>query len=175
MTPKNGSSWLVTYGQDMPHTHADRPYTEFITTYTSPSKHGFSYVAEYFHIVDEVDHLHHERLTLNRQINDDWTSSAVLQHKRRDTPYIDGHSFILYDLELAYRSTFDIVYTSETTNQVDAKPDQWELWEAKYHPDDEQELHVTYGSRRAGYVCSGGVCRLEPAFDGTKVEYLLRF
>jgi hypothetical protein len=175
MTPKNGSSWLFTYGQDGPHTQVPRPYTELIGTYTSPTKHGFGYIAENFIIDDEGELWKEQRLTLNHKLDSDWTSSLVLQRKRHDTVYTHGYAYLLFDTELAYKSMFDLVFTQETSNQEKADPDQWDLWEVKYHPNDRQELNLTYGSRRAGYVCSGGVCRLEPEFDGTKVEYLLRF
>ncbi len=38
-----------------------------------------------------------------------------------------------------------------------------------------QQLSVLYGSRQAGFVCVGGVCRLEPEFEGVELKLLSRF
>jgi hypothetical protein len=40
---------------------------------------------------------------------------------------------------------------------------------------DRHELRVFAGGRRAGYICIGGVCRYEPAFDGVELTLLTRF
>ena len=37
------------------------------------------------------------------------------------------------------------------------------------------ELRLFYGTRNAGFICVGGVCRLEPAFDGFEMSLMSRF
>ncbi len=38
-----------------------------------------------------------------------------------------------------------------------------------------QQISVLYGSRQAGFVCVGGVCRFEPEFEGLEIKLLSRF
>jgi len=40
---------------------------------------------------------------------------------------------------------------------------------------DDREVRLFAGGRRAGYLCIGGVCRYEPAFDGVELSFLSRF
>ncbi len=40
---------------------------------------------------------------------------------------------------------------------------------------DQHELTLFVGSRNAGFVCVGGVCRFEPAFDGAELKLISRF
>ena len=38
-----------------------------------------------------------------------------------------------------------------------------------------QQLSVLYGSRQAGFVCVGGICRYEPEFEGLEIKLVNRF
>jgi hypothetical protein len=38
-----------------------------------------------------------------------------------------------------------------------------------------QQLSVLYGSRQAGFVCVGGICRYEPEFEGLEIKLINRF
>jgi hypothetical protein len=38
-----------------------------------------------------------------------------------------------------------------------------------------QQISLLYGSRQAGFVCAGGVCRFEPEFEGLEIKLLSRF
>lgn len=40
---------------------------------------------------------------------------------------------------------------------------------------DRHSLRLFLGGRRAGYICVGGVCRYEPAFDGVELSLISRF
>jgi hypothetical protein len=40
---------------------------------------------------------------------------------------------------------------------------------------DQHELRLFYGKRNAGFICVGGVCRLEPDFDGVELSLISRF
>ena len=92
-----------------------------------------------------------------------------------DPGFIDPYIDYIYEAEVAYQSLFNLAYTHETTGQAEVEEDQWGIWEFKFKPDELQELNLAVGSRREGLTCSGGVCRLEPAFDGVRVDYLRRF
>jgi hypothetical protein len=47
--------------------------------------------------------------------------------------------------------------------------------EISYTLFDQHELTLFVGSRNAGFVCVGGVCRYEPAFDGAELRLVSRF
>ncbi len=51
----------------------------------------------------------------------------------------------------------------------------WQRIDAFIHPAPWSEIELTIGSQRKDLVCSGGVCRYEPEFKGTRVKLLLRF
>jgi hypothetical protein len=36
-------------------------------------------------------------------------------------------------------------------------------------------VQLSYGRNRAGYVCSGGVCRFQPAYTGANLAFTLSF
>jgi hypothetical protein len=40
---------------------------------------------------------------------------------------------------------------------------------------EQHELRLFYGRRNAGFICVGGVCRLEPDFDGLEVSLVSHF
>jgi len=73
-------------------------------------------------------------------------------------------SFFPYiDLSFAYeRRTGDI-------------KDTWRRAELMLKFNENIETEVIYGSQRSDLVCSGGVCRYEPAFDGLKLQVNTRF
>jgi hypothetical protein len=47
--------------------------------------------------------------------------------------------------------------------------------EVSYHLLDQHELTLFFGARNAGFICVGGVCRFEPAFDGAELKWISRF
>jgi len=47
--------------------------------------------------------------------------------------------------------------------------------EISYHLLDQHELTLFLGARNAGFICVGGVCRFEPAFDGAELKWISRF
>jgi hypothetical protein len=38
-----------------------------------------------------------------------------------------------------------------------------------------QQITILYGSRQKGFVCAGGVCRVEPEFEGLEIKLFSRF
>lgn len=51
----------------------------------------------------------------------------------------------------------------------------WMYAQAILNINEANQLTVLYGSRRAGFVCAGGVCRFEPEFEGLELKLLSRF
>ena len=116
------------------------------------------------------------QFTVNQKVNDHWTATYILERDHRSFDFLEGE-FNDYKLEgeLAFESEFFAAYTWETTSDPFAQETGWRIWEFKWRPDSKQELNLVTGARRDGIVCSGGVCRNEPAFDGYRIDYLVRF
>ncbi len=51
----------------------------------------------------------------------------------------------------------------------------WTRLDAFVHLGNRWDLALTWGRQRQDLVCSGGVCRYEPEFDGLRAKLLLRF
>jgi hypothetical protein len=50
----------------------------------------------------------------------------------------------------------------------------WNLLQFGYKIAEHTDLNLLLGSRQAGSVCMGGVCRFEPAFSGIELKLLTR-
>lgn len=153
-----------------------RPYSEFFATYNSPGGQDFSYIAEYWQVLDFDQHHEITRLTLNQILSEDWTGTMYLENERLDNNYSVGYTDYIIEPELAYQSIANLIYRWEKTGT--GGPEQkstWKLWELKLHPDELTEIHISTGSRREGFVCSGGVCRQEPEFEGFRLDFTRRF
>ena len=170
----NNSFFEFSYGQGNTHEKGN-PHTEFGAIYHSPATDRTSYVLEYW----KVNHLfqHHtiSKLDVTQRLNNSWTANGVYEHEKIHDEFTDPYLDSKYIAEIAYRSLVNLIYTREETDNEFSDDREWDLWEMKFKPDERQEFNVLIGSRREGFVCSGGVCRLEPAFDGVKIDYLLRF
>lgn len=172
----DGSFYQLHYMQDNAHDGRVR-HTELAGIYSSPASGKTTWVGEYWYVQDAQIKHNVERLTLNQKLTDDWTASTFIEHERLAPGFVEAFVDYIIEGEVAYQSILNVVYTAETTGQevAEGKRDRWGIWEFKYRPDEEDEFNLAVGSRRQGFVCSGGVCRLEPEFDGVKVDYLRRF
>jgi hypothetical protein len=47
--------------------------------------------------------------------------------------------------------------------------------EISYHLREQHEMALFVGARNSGFICVGGVCRYEPAFDGAELRFVTRF
>ena len=171
---EDGGAFDFRYVRDNHHDKG-AGYMEFGSIYTSDPTQRTSYILEYWDVTKEGEDHYVERVTLNQLLNKDWTASGFFETERIDMPYVDPHRDYIYEAEISYRSLVNIIYTYETTGLELVGGTKWGLWELKWKPTSTQELNVMYGSRRAGQVCSGGVCRMEPEFDGFRADYLFRF
>jgi hypothetical protein len=67
-------------------------------------------------------------------------------------------------------------YTNQfKLNNVDMHRHTWLYGQLTLNFWHNQELQILYGSRQAGFVCVGGICRYEPEFRGIEVRVVNRF
>lgn len=67
-------------------------------------------------------------------------------------------------------------YTNQfKLNNVEMERHTWLYGRLTLNFYNNQELHFLYGSRQAGFVCVGGICRYEPEFRGVEVRLVNRF
>jgi len=171
---RDSSHFDIHYAQDNMH-EKGLAYTEAAVVYTSPQIERTSWIGEYWHVFELGEIIDLQRLTINHQLDQDWTASTYSERQRFKPGYIDPFTDYIVEAEVAYQTLANVAYTYETTGQADVEKDRWGIWEFKFQPDEMQEFKLAVGSRREGVTCSGGVCRLEPAFDGVRVDYLRRF
>jgi len=84
-------------------------------------------------------------------------------------------------LQLEYsRSPYgSLALVGEYTNQyqlinVDLERHLWLYGQITVNFGKNQELMLLYGSRQAGFVCVGGICRYEPEFRGVEIKMVNR-
>lgn len=172
----DGSMFSAVYSQDSGKAKG-RPYTELLASYSGPTGGRTHYVLERWYVNDLIQKHDFERATVSHVIDPDWTAAAFLERERLRPFFGDPYYDWLQYVEVAFQSKFAAVFTVEYTG-VDQPPEiqsRWKLFEVKYAPDHNQEFNLMLGSRREGFVCSGGICRLEPAFSGVRLDYLFRF
>lgn len=58
---------------------------------------------------------------------------------------------------------------------LESEGTEWKVLEMRWDFSDNHTLNIMAGSEKGGLVCSGGVCRIEEAFEGIKVNLLSRF
>jgi hypothetical protein len=90
-----------------------------------------------------------------------------------------------YDTELLQfeysRSPYgSFALVGEYTNQnqlinVEMERHVWFYGQISLNLAKNQELSLLYGSRQAGFVCVGGICRYEPEFRGLEIKVVNRF
>lgn len=170
----DGSYFQFSYEQDYLREQIE-PHSEFGFNYFSPNYGRFNYIVEHWQVYDKSTNHDQTSITLAQQLSKDYTLGAVFERENVALSGLGGHLDYIAELDLAFQSRFAATFLHEKTLDEAASKNDWNIWEFKYLPDEDQEWHLTYGDRREGFVCSGGVCRLEPAFDGVKAQYLRRF
>ena len=79
-------------------------------------------------------------------------------------------------LDIGYAGWLTLVLAQEKAGRGTLTGAQrWNLAELRLQEPGVQELLISYGKRREGFVCSGGICRIEPEFDGWKLMYIRYF
>jgi hypothetical protein len=85
----------------------------------------------------------------------------------------DGKSYRDYIASLAYYPGLDltVIGTVERTTQETADRDSWFMVEVRKLLSDDFEASVSAGTERGGKKCTGGVCFVEPAFEGARLRF----
>ncbi len=81
----------------------------------------------------------------------------------------------LVSLTLYTQSGITFASVVETTDDESEDRGVWAMFEIKSILADDLELGVSFGSERGGLTCSGGVCRIEPEFEGARVRLTTYF
>lgn len=123
-----------------------------------------------------------------------WTPLADLRlpvGQRYGVHFQVEHQHASSDLSGAYDTRFVVIEGSRSPNltagllaeftnksKVQLTPGEGTSFfggEVSYHWREQHEITLFYGSRNAGFICVGGVCRSEPAFDGGEIRLISRF
>ena len=108
---------------------------------------------------------------------------GVLQHQHAKSPHLGEYDDQIYSLEYARSPKYTASLVGEWTNmsarqkelnQISKKNNFWLFGQVTVNISENHDLSIMYGSRQAGYVCAGGVCRYEPAFEGIEVKLFSR-
>jgi cytochrome c biogenesis protein CcmG/thiol:disulfide interchange protein DsbE len=113
-----------------------------------------------------------------------WTLQAEHQHVRLEEGYgFDMGTFDTQWFKLEFESapTWAVAAFLETSNKVDEQRQPTEeegpfpAGQITYTLSQGGNLNLWFGKRQAGYLCSGGVCKFEPAFNGMEFFGLFRY
>ncbi|MFQ6094128.1 MAG: DUF6029 family protein [bacterium] len=103
----------------------------------------------------------------------------VFQHQHTKSQTLGEFDNQIYSLEYARSPRFTLSLVGEWTNKSDVQkmPGEKSFWlfgklDVNISPN--HDLSVMYGSRQAGFICAGGVCRYEPEFEGIEVKLFSR-
>ena len=113
-----------------------------------------------------------------------WTLQAEHQHVRLEGGY--GYDMGEFDndwfkLEFESAPTWSVAAFLETSNKYDEqrppteKKGPFPAAQITYTLSRGGNLNFWFGKRQAGYLCSGGVCKFEPAFEGMEFYGLFRY
>ena len=106
------------------------------------------------------------------------------EHQHKDSGYVGEFDDDLIVAEIIAPNGWSISVLSEFLNWTEdqqilqAEEEIRESWSGVQLAGpigDMHEIRFFAGGRRAGYICIGGVCRYEPAFDGVELTLLTRF
>jgi hypothetical protein len=107
----------------------------------------------------------------------------VFQHQHTTSPLLGEYDDQMYSLEYARSPKYTVSLVGERTNMSGRqkelkkvmKPNNfWLFGQVTINISDHHDLSVMYGSRQAGFICAGGVCRFEPEFEGIEVKLFSR-
>lgn len=109
-----------------------------------------------------------------------WTAMAEHQHVRRGVLGAYDQQWFKLALDLPPRWTFDAML--ETNNKHPAQFDGGEIKGSRFASGQITytllgggSLNLWFGKRQAGQLCTGGVCKFEPAFSGVELYGILRY
>lgn len=109
-----------------------------------------------------------------------WTMQAEQQHVRMGVLGAYDQQWFKLEYEMAPDWAFDAIV--ETNNKYDAQLTSGEV-SGSFFPSGQitytlaggGNLNLWFGKRQAGYLCSGGVCKFEPALEGVEFFGVFRY
>jgi hypothetical protein len=111
-------------------------------------------------------------LTALLELPADMAVEAGVRARRRED---DDIVYTDYDLSLTwFKFPWVDLSGAYEFRQGDLEGD-WSRVTVRLHLGGQYDLEATYGSQRQDLVCSGGVCRFEPEFDGLRIKVTGRF
>ena len=83
-------------------------------------------------------------------------------------------------IEYSRSPWYSIAFVGEYTNQDQLKHikldrNYWIYGNLTLYIGTNHQIELLYGSRQAGFVCVGGICRYEPEFEGLEIKLVNRF
>jgi hypothetical protein len=151
------------------------PTTEAIFAYYSPTEKRTSWMSQYSYHRDVLLHERKWHTEVSRQWDDNWTTQVAVELRGVDkgSGTIDEQEV---SLDIGYAGWLTLVLGQEKAGRGTlTEAQRWNIAELRLQEPGVQELLISYGKRREGFVCSGGICRIEPEFDGWKLAYVRYF
>ncbi len=106
------------------------------------------------------------------------------EHQHKDSEYVGEYDDDFFVAEVLAPNGWSLAVLGEFLNWSEEQQelegeeeirDSWGGVQLAGPIGDMHELRLFAGGRRAGYICIGGVCRYEPAFDGVELTLITRF
>ncbi|MCB9513789.1 MAG: hypothetical protein H6694_05710 [Candidatus Latescibacteria bacterium] len=112
------------------------------------------------------------------------TLVGIWEHQHKQADHVGDYDDELFVLEYEHANGWSLSVLGEFLNWTDEQQviegqldprSRWSGLQVAGPIGDRHTLRVFAGGRRAGYICVGGVCRYEPAFDGIELTLISRF
>lgn len=108
------------------------------------------------------------------------TLRLILEHQNTTVKTTDEQYYTdVIALEYLRSPRFNVMFLAEVqTKEPTAGAKVRKVWgfiQAGYKIGDHTDISVLIGSRQAGNICIGGVCRFEPEFSGIELKIFTRF
>ncbi len=81
---------------------------------------------------------------------------------------VNPQAYLTYNWSGLFSATLSFEKALEDVDPTETR-DYWLTGQVTWHLGTNHDLTLFYGNERGGEVCSGGVCRTEPPFDGLKI------
>ncbi len=107
------------------------------------------------------------------------TIKVVLEHQHvTDRTTTEEYYSDVLNVEYLRSPNFSIAIVAEVQTK-EPEPDRivrkfWGFVQAGYKIGGHTDISLLVGTRQAGNICIGGVCRYEPAFQGVELKLLTR-
>lgn len=176
VTPFKGNSSLIEASYAQANIRGNGfGMTEFLTAYHSPTEKDFSWLIQRLYHNDQFLKERNYHGEASYAWNDFFTTQLAVELRNKDEG-MGSHDEQEVSLDFGYGGWLTLVLTQERAERgFNTDVQRWNIAELKLQQSGKHELSIAYGKRRAGFVCSGGICRLEPEFDGWKLEYRFFF